>query len=87
MTQTSVFPADPKWEGEGTSRIPFWAYTREDLYKKELDRFFYNGHWCYVGLEAEIPNAGDFRRTVVGERSVIMVVLYLEAFMLPTVLG
>ena len=73
MNTTTVFPTDPKWEGEGTSRIPFWAYTREDLYKKELDQFFYNNHWCYVGLEAEIPNPGDFRRTVVGERSVIMV--------------
>ena len=73
MTTTSVFPKDPTWDGEGTSRIPFWAYTRDDLYKKELDKFFYNGHWCYVGLEAEIPNPGDFRRTVVGERSVIMV--------------
>jgi len=69
----TVFPESPVWAGEGTSRVPFWAYTREDLYKKELDRFFYKGHWCYVGLEAEIPNAGDFRRTVVGERSVIMV--------------
>jgi salicylate 5-hydroxylase large subunit len=69
----TVFPESPTWPGEGTSRVPFWAYTREDLYKKELDRLFYNGHWCYVGLEAEIPNAGDFRRTVVGERSVIMV--------------
>jgi len=69
----TVFPESPVWAGEGTSRVPFWAYTREDLYKKELDRFFYNGHWCYVGLEAEIPNAGNFRRTVVGERSVIMV--------------
>jgi len=73
MSHASVFPQDPQWAGEGTSRIPFWAYTREDLYKKELDRFFYNHHWCYVGLEAEIPNPGDFRRTVVGERSVIMV--------------
>ncbi len=70
---TTVFPLSPTWPGEGTSRVPFWAYTREDLYKKELDRLFYNGHWCYVGLEAEIPNAGDFKRTVVGERSVIMV--------------
>jgi len=74
MTETNtVFPESPTWPGEGTSRVPFWAYTREDLYKKELDRMFYNGHWCYVGLEAEIPNAGDFKRTVVGERSVIMV--------------
>ena len=69
----TVFPESPTWPGEGTSRVPFWAYTREDLYKKELDRLFYKGHWCYVGLEAEIPNAGDFKRTVVGERSVIMV--------------
>ena len=69
----TVFPKDPSWPAEGNSRVPFWAYTREDLYQKELDRIFYTGHWCYVGLEAEIPNPGDFRRTVVGERSVIMV--------------
>ena len=68
----SVFPTDPAWEGQGTSRIPFWAYTDPEIYKRELDRLFYNKHWCYVGLEAEIPNHGDFKRTVVGERSVIM---------------
>lgn len=73
MTEATVFPADPKWPAEGNCRVPFWAYTREDLYQKELDRLFYSGHWCYVGLEAEIPNPGDFKRTVIGERSVIMV--------------
>jgi salicylate 5-hydroxylase large subunit len=61
------------WEGEGTHRIPFVAYTGEALYRRELERFFYKGHWCYVGLEAEVPNPGDFKRTVVGERSVILV--------------
>ena len=60
------------WEAEGTSRIPFAVYTDEERHQKELDRFFYKGHWSYVGLEAEIPNAGDFKRTKVGERSVIM---------------
>jgi salicylate 5-hydroxylase large subunit len=68
-----VFPIKPVWESSGSSRIPFWAYTDTDLYKRELERFFYHGHWCYVGLEAEIPNAGDFKRTVIGERSVIMI--------------
>lgn len=68
----SVFPTHIQWERDDTSRIPFQAYTDEAIYKKELDRFFYSSHWCYVGLEAEIPNAGDFKRTVVGERSVIM---------------
>lgn len=68
----AVFPKDPVWEGDGTSRIPFWAYTDNDVYKKELERFFYDNHWCYVGLEAEVPEPGDFKRTVIGERSVIM---------------
>lgn len=70
---SAVFPEELRWESEGTSRIPFMTYTSDDLHKKELERFFYAGHWCYVGLEAEIPDAGDFKRTVVGERSVIMV--------------
>jgi salicylate 5-hydroxylase large subunit len=64
--EASHFPA-------GVHRIPFSTYTRDDLYREELARIFYRGHWCYVGLEAEIPNAGDFKRTMVGERSVIMV--------------
>ena len=66
-------PAQPlHWERDDTSRIPFAVYTDEVRHRKELDRFFYQGHWSYVGLEAEIPNPGDFKRTVVGERSVIM---------------
>ncbi len=61
------------WEADATDRIPFLAYTQPELYRRELERFFYRGHWCYVGLEAEIPNPGDFRRSVIGERSVIMI--------------
>jgi salicylate 5-hydroxylase large subunit len=70
----TVFPIHPEWESkEASSRIPFSVYTDEAIYKRELERLFYHGHWCYVGLEAEIPNPGDFKRTVIGERSVIMV--------------
>ncbi|HSC64638.1 MAG TPA: aromatic ring-hydroxylating dioxygenase subunit alpha [Caldimonas sp.] len=69
----AVFPELLSWESGGTSRIPFAAYTSESLHRRELERFFYRSHWCYVGLEAEIPNPGDFKRTVVGERSVILV--------------
>ena len=60
------------WPGDGVHRIPYAAYTRRDVYEEELARLFYRGHWCYVGLEAEIPNAGDFKRTAIGERSVVM---------------
>lgn len=70
---TAVFPKVIRWEDQGTSRIPFMAYTEAEQHKRELERFFYKSHWCYVGLEAEVPNPGDFKRTAVGERSVIMV--------------
>jgi salicylate 5-hydroxylase large subunit len=63
----------PAWPGAGTHQVPFSVYTDEALHRRELDRFFYKAHWCYVALEAEIPNPGDFKRTVVGERSVIVV--------------
>ncbi|MFM8547599.1 MAG: aromatic ring-hydroxylating dioxygenase subunit alpha [Betaproteobacteria bacterium] len=74
MSSTPPSPATlPHWEDDGTHRIPFSAYTDDALYRRVLERFFYQGHWCYVGLEAEVPSAGDFKRTAIGERSVIMV--------------
>ena len=73
MSNESLIPIKEVWNHADTSRIPFWAYTSKDNHQKELENLFYKNHWCYVGLEAEIPEAGDFKRTVVGERSVIMV--------------
>ncbi len=61
------------WGTAPISRVPGWAYTDEAVYRRELERFFYRGHWCYVGLACEVPKPGDFKRTVVGERSVILV--------------
>ncbi|WP_198968630.1 aromatic ring-hydroxylating dioxygenase subunit alpha [Xylophilus sp. ASV27] len=73
MTEPStVFPPALRWEDGRTSRIPFMAYTGQEQHQRELERFFYRAHWCYVGLEAEIPQPGDFKRSVIGERSVIM---------------
>jgi salicylate 5-hydroxylase large subunit len=53
-------------------RIPVSVYTDPDIYQRELDTFFYGPHWCYVGLEIEIPNTGDFKTTFIGERGIIM---------------
>jgi salicylate 5-hydroxylase large subunit len=61
------------WEGTGSSRVPSAVYTDPDIYRRELDRIFYGPHWSYVGLEAEVPEPGAFKRTAIGERSVIMV--------------
>lgn len=58
---------------DNASRVPYSTYTDPALYARELERFFYGGHWCYVGLACEVPNPGDFKRTSVGERSVVLV--------------
>src|SRR3989344_3965080 len=69
----TVFPQQIHWETDGTSRMPFHAYTDEALYRRELDRLLYHGHWGFDGRKADIPNAVDFNRTVIGERSVLLV--------------
>jgi salicylate 5-hydroxylase large subunit len=61
------------WGDAPTSRAPGWVYTDPAVYQQELARFFYRGHWQYVALDCELPNPGDFIRTRIGERSVIVV--------------
>jgi salicylate 5-hydroxylase large subunit len=61
------------WRLPGSSRIPARVYTDPDIYQRELERIFYGRHWSYVGLEVEVPTAGSFKRTTIGERSVIMI--------------
>ena len=61
------------WRDDGVSRIPSAVYTDKAIYDRELERIFYGPHWSYVGLEIEVPEAGCFKRTSVGERSVIMI--------------
>ncbi len=61
------------WGDAPTSRAPGRIYTDAQVYQRELEHLFYQGHWCYVGLECEIPQVGDFKRSKIGERSVVMV--------------
>ena len=69
----AITPRRDDWADGPISQVPGWVYTDPGVFDDELKRFFYQGHWCYVGLACEIPSPGDFKRTVVGRRSVIMV--------------
>ncbi|MGH6799310.1 MAG: Rieske 2Fe-2S domain-containing protein, partial [Roseiarcus sp.] len=60
-----------RWPEPQAGRVPYWVYTDEALYGRELERIFYGPNWCYVGLSAEVPEAGDFKTTLIGERPVI----------------
>jgi salicylate 5-hydroxylase large subunit len=64
-----VSPSSPD---AGVSRVPYKVYSDKEIYARELERIFYGPYWQFVGLESEIPNPGDFKRAMIGERSVLM---------------
>ena len=61
------------WPQDEAGRVPYWVYSDPDVYQTELQRIWYGPHWLYCGLEAEIPEVGDFKSTTLGERPVIVV--------------
>jgi anthranilate 1,2-dioxygenase large subunit len=65
--------APRQWPEGGLSRVPYWIYTDPAVYQAEQERIFCGRSWCYVALEAEIPNPGDFIRTYVGDKPVVVV--------------
>lgn len=71
--QTTASPTRPAWGAGETGKVPYWVYTDEDVYRRELERIWYGPHWLYCALEAEIPEVGDFKTTTLGERPVIVI--------------
>ena len=62
-----------KWPDDADGAVPYWIYTDKDNYQRELERIWYGRHWLYCGLEAEVPQVGNYRTATLGERPVIMV--------------
>ena len=54
------------------SRVPYCLYHDPEACQREHERIFRGPIWNFLGLEAEIPNPGDFRTTYVGDTSVIV---------------
>jgi salicylate 5-hydroxylase large subunit len=62
-----------QWPAAGPSRIPNWVYTDPDIFAREQERIFQGPNWLYVCLDSEIPNPGDFTRSMLGTREVVAV--------------
>ncbi len=60
------------WPALDYSRVPYRLYHDADIYEREQQRIFQGPVWNYLGLEAEIPNPGDFRTTWLGETPVVV---------------
>ena len=66
MTQLASFPRD-----DG-SRVPYKVFRSQEIYELEQERIYRGPTWNFLGLEAEIPNPGDFKSTFVGDTPVVM---------------
>ncbi len=54
------------------TRVPFWAFQRDDVYAAEQSCVFRGAAWHYLCLEGDIPEPGDYRTTFVGDAPVIV---------------
>lgn len=61
-----------RWPEDALHYIPDWVYTSQAVHDLELQKIFRGRSWNYVALEAEIPNAGDFKRSYVGATPVVI---------------
>jgi salicylate 5-hydroxylase large subunit len=62
-----------KWPAGGISRIPYRAYSDPDIYARERERIFCGQAWSYVALEVELSQPGDYKRTFIGDKPVVVV--------------
>jgi anthranilate 1,2-dioxygenase large subunit len=54
------------------TRVPYWVYQEEDVYRAEQDKLFHGPFWSYLCLEAELAEPGDFCATFIGEQPVLV---------------
>jgi anthranilate 1,2-dioxygenase large subunit len=53
-------------------RVPYEVFTDQVYYDQEQEHIFRGETWSFVGLEAELPNKGDFKSTAIGDTPVIV---------------
>ena len=60
------------WPSNGLSEVPFRLYTDPEQYRLEQERIFKGPAWSFLCLATEIPNAGDYVATTIGETAVVV---------------
>ena len=61
------------WKGPGLTRIPYALYSDDGVLQQEQERIYCGPTWNYLCLEAELPEAGSYRTTFVGDTPVVVV--------------
>jgi len=60
------------WPSDSLTRVPYWVYADQSLYDLEMERIFRGDTWSFLCLEAELPRPNTFRRSHLGDMSVVV---------------
>ncbi len=60
------------WTAGDFTRVPYTVYQDPDVYRQEQEQIFRGPVWCYLALDAELPNPGDYKSTFVGDTPVVV---------------
>ena len=60
------------WPSEGATRVPYWVYQDQDLYREEQAKIWRGDTWSYLCLGAELPEPKSFVTTFVGDMPVVV---------------
>jgi phenylpropionate dioxygenase-like ring-hydroxylating dioxygenase large terminal subunit len=60
------------WPVEGVTRVPYWVYQDEAVYREEQEKIFRGPTWNYLCLEAELAEPQSFLTTFVGDMPVVV---------------
>lgn len=66
-------PNSPIWPEPGLTRVPYSLYGDAGIYERERERLFMGRTWNYLALECEIPDAGDYKTSAIGDVPVFVV--------------
>jgi anthranilate 1,2-dioxygenase large subunit len=59
------------WPRKDYSRVPYRLYHDPSVFQLEQQKVFAGETWSFVGLEAEVPNVGDFRASYIGQTPIV----------------
>ncbi len=65
-------PPALQWPAEGNARVPYRVFADPEIYREELARIFLGPTWQFLTLAGELPEAGDYLTTFLGETPVIV---------------
>jgi len=64
-------PKTIDWPSHDESSVPYAVYIDPEIFAAEQERIFQGPTWSYLGIESEVPKAGDFVSTYIGTTPVV----------------